>query len=291
MYISNMFNYKIDKPEDNPNVLSQCIRCYFTKTPLLSTYLFALAAGNWMKISGDNTQNYNNIPQSIYCRKYYYNPASKLYKEINTLINKGLAYYEKYFNMPFVYQKYDQIFCPEMKYSAMENPGLVGYTEGYLHWTEDQVSSLKKTNRAITILHELSHMWFGNLVTMKWWDDLWLNEAFATYISYQALNDNEWPLEFNFGNAWTKFLFYKRSGVSADSLETTFPISNEVKDTDANSMIYSDIVYSKGASSLKQLRYRLRNKKGEDVLEQALQLYIKTYQNKNADIGDFFTCV
>ena len=96
-------------------------------------------------------------------------------------------------------------------------------------------------------------MWFGNLVTFKWWDDLWLNEAFATFISYVCLDQNKWPEEFKFGDAWTKFIFYKRDGVSEDSLESTFPIVAEVKDTDANSQIYNSIVYSKGSSVLKQL--------------------------------------
>ena len=93
---------------------------------------------------------------------------------------------------------------------------------------ENEVSSQRKTSRAITILHELSHMWFGNLVTMKWWDDLWLNESFATFISYKALDEIKWPLEFGYNDSYTNFLFYKNNSLMDDQLSSTYPISKNV---------------------------------------------------------------
>ena len=173
----------------------------------------------------------------------------------------------------------------------MENPGLISYTEAHLHWDDSQASTIAKTKRAITVLHELSHMWFGNLVTFKWWDDLWLNEAFATFISYQCLHENEWPSEFKFGDSWTKFLFYKRGGTTKDSLESTFPIVNDVADTDEKSQIYNEIVYSKGSSVIKQHYYRHKSQDGIDVLSKVVQIYMKKFQFQNATTADLFQIV
>ena len=142
----------------------------------------------------------------------------------------GMDYYRDFFGVSYVFDKYDQIFCPEYKMGAMENVGLVTYTEHYVF--KDKPSYSKLMRFFCTVLHELAHMWFGNYVTMEWWDDLWLNESFATYMSHLALAyakdlRPEWR-----DSSWDMFLTEKAWGYAEDQLSTTHSISTDVTDTD-----------------------------------------------------------
>ena len=139
--------------------------------------------------------------------------------EILEITGQGMDFYAQLFDQPYPFSKYDQVFVPEYNSGAMENVGCVTYNEAYLF--RDKATENERLDRAETFLHELAHMWFGNLVTMRWWDDLWLNESFATYISYVAMTEAT-----RFTNAWKVFNSdIKRWAYMQDQLPTTHPIS------------------------------------------------------------------
>ena len=152
-------------------------------SPKISTYLYAIVAGPY--------QYYESIeegmpPMRIYARKTLYNFIN--HKEMFKIPQIGIKFYNDLFGMVYPFNKYDQVFVPEHNHGAMENVGCVTYNESYIvRKSAPPPLTLKFTN---TILHELSHMWFGNLVTMKWWNDVWLNESFATYMSYLVISNS-----------------------------------------------------------------------------------------------------
>ena len=155
---------------------------------------------------------------------------------------------------------------PEFNSGAMENVGCVTINEAKLHRGEHMTLG-KRMRTSITVLHELAHMWFGNLVTMKWWDDLWLNESFATYMSYYAMSKA--PELKYFKNQWNFFLSSKFRGIDSDQLSSTHPIFSHIKSSDEAESVFDGISYGKGASFLKQMNYLL----GEDTLKVALTNY------------------
>ena len=157
-------------------------------------------------------------------------------------------FYFDLFGHGYPFNKYDQVFVPEHNYGAMENVGCVTYNELYL--MRGQTPSLAKRIRfSITNLHELAHMWFGNLVTMKWWDDLWLNESFATYMSFLAMVGSP-KLKF-YTTPWATFLRYKFWGISTDQLSSTHPICCTINSTDEAESLFDGISYGKGSAFLK----------------------------------------
>lgn len=162
----------------------------------------------------------------------------------------------------------------------MENVGLVTYNENYL--LRGEIPSLAKRLRfASTNLHELAHMWFGNLVTMKWWNDLWLNESFATYMSFVALDQA--PEVSYFETHWVTFLQYKFWGINDDQVSTTHPITCTINATDEAENLFDGISYGKGASFLKQLYNML----GREVITRGLGIYFSRHQWKNTELKDF----
>ena len=138
----------------------------------------------------------------------------------------GMRFYKEMFGKEYPFRKYDQVFVPEHCFGAMENVGCVTYNETYLYRGET-VTEAKLLKFSITNLHELAHMWFGNLVTMKWWDDLWLNESFATFMSFLAMERTEQCKQFH-STTWVTFLQYKFWGISTDQLSSTHPIYKEI---------------------------------------------------------------
>src|SRR5699024_2850089 len=168
----------------------------FDTTPVMSSYLFALIAGEYIQVAKDYWETADAaVPLGIWARR-----SSARYveaDEIFAITKAGFKYYERHFDQPYPYTKYDQIFVPEFNAGAMENVGAVTILEDYIF--RSPVPQATVLRRAITILHELAHMWFGNLVTMKWWDDLWLSESFAEFVSHLA------AIDAGFEHAWTTF--------------------------------------------------------------------------------------
>jgi aminopeptidase N len=152
----------------------------FNKTRRISTYLYAVCAGPYHEVKKD--ENSSGIPLGLYCRKTL---AAHLDREAEHYFNwtiRGFEFYTNFFGVPYPYTKYDQLFVPEFKFGAMENVGCVTYRDQYVF--KEKVSKTFFAGVCHTFLHEMAHMWFGNLVTMKWWNDLWLNESFADWCSY-----------------------------------------------------------------------------------------------------------
>jgi aminopeptidase N len=200
--------------------------------------------------------------------------------EIFRVTIAGMKFYEDYFGVPFQFDKYDQIFCPEYNMGAMENVGLITLNELYC-WKE-KPTQRRRTGFAITVLHELAHMWFGDFVTMNWWNDLWLNESFATFISHLCLA-NSADLKETYTTSWVLFGDYKGYAYSADQKPTTHPVMSEVKDTDVAETDFDVIVYEKGSSLVKQMYYFI----GDEAFNKGLKSYFKKYAWNNTVFEDF----
>ena len=219
---------------------------YFTTTPRISSYITAIVAGPYYGVHGQFTTSGGRVvPMGVYCRQSLSQFVEPEY--MMDVTAKGVAFYESKFGVDFPFDKYDQIYTPEYNMGAMENAGCVTYNEKYIFRSQQPIALHER--RVVTILHELAHMWFGNLVTMRWWNDLWLNESFAEYISHWATAEVS-----EFTDAWTTFCAQEKLwAYTEDQLPTTHPIVdpiNNLVDVEAN---FDGITYAKGASALKQL--------------------------------------
>ncbi|WP_040834045.1 aminopeptidase N [Nocardia brevicatena] len=217
----------------------------FATTPRMSTYLVALIAGPYTEWTDTYTDDHGSIPLGIYCRASLaeFMDADRLFTETK----QGFEFYHRNFGIPYAFGKYDQLFVPEFNAGAMENAGAVTFLEDYVF--RSKVTRASYERRAGTVLHEMAHMWFGDLVTMKWWDDLWLNESFATFAA--ALCQAEAT---EYTNAWTTFANVEKSwAYRQDQLPSTHPIAADIPDLAAVEVNFDGITYAKGASVLKQL--------------------------------------
>jgi aminopeptidase N len=252
----------------------------FTTTPRLPTYLYAFIAGPYHEIVSKN--NYKNITMSCYCRESLLQYLKDQAEEIFDITRETLRFYESYFGYPYPFDKYDSVWCPEYKFGAMENPGAVTFNDRYV-WREP-VTIDKNTWRADVITHEAAHHWFGDLVTMKWWNDLWLNESFADYISHYCLAKiQDKVTTTKFADPWLTFFNRKGWGYRADQQRTTHPIAGDVLNTDQAESIFDGITYSKGAATLKQLMRLI----GEENFGKAMSSYFKKFEWSNATLSDF----
>ncbi len=245
----------------------------FPQTPRFSTYLISLHAGAYKVFSSTA----GNIPLRLFVRQSlaeFVNP-----QEWFQLTRLGFDYFNKYFNYPYPFKKYDQVIVPDFNAGAMENVAAVTFSERFI--SRGQRTQSAKENLANVLLHEMAHMWFGNLVTMKWWDDLWLNESFATIMATKALSEAT-----AFKSAWLSFaLRTKATALLADHYETTHPIATSAVNTDEAFGNFDGITYGKGASALKQLIYLL----GEDNFKNGVRDYFKKNAYKNTTLVDFIT--
>jgi aminopeptidase N len=213
----------------------------FATTKAFSTYLFALIAGPYHAVRAEH----RGIPLGLFCRRSLVKHLDT--EELFTVTRQGLDFYEEFFATPYAFGKYDQVFVPEFNAGAMENVGAVTHSERLIF--RDPPTDTQRLGRAEVVLHEMAHMWFGDLVTMRWWNDLWLNESFATYMAYLALVSNT-----RFTTAWQAFNSGMKSwAYRQDQLITTHPIAGEVPDTEHTFLNFDGITYGKGASVIKQL--------------------------------------
>ena len=243
----------------------------FAPTPVVSTYLLAVVAGPYHGHHG----RHRGIDLGLYCRESlapHLDPD-----EILTVTRQGLDFFAAEFDYPYPFDKYDQLFVPEFNFGAMENPGCITFNERMIF--RSRVTDAAREARAETILHEMAHMWFGDLVTMRWWDDLWLNESFATYMASHASASAT-----RFRRAWIRFAAStKAAAAHQDQLPSTHPISADIVDTDAVRLHFDGITYSKGASVLKQLVAWA----GPDAFRDGLREYFPRHEWENAELSDF----
>lgn len=250
----------------------------FDQTEVFSTYLTALVCGPYVV----RRHKHGSLDMGLYSRRSMERYLDEQAAEILELTGQGMDFYAQMFDQPYPFSKYDQVFVPEYNSGAMENVGCVTYNEAYLF--RDKATDNQRLDRGETFLHELAHMWFGNLVTMRWWNDLWLNESFATYISYLALTEAT-----RFGeNAWKVFNSdIKRWAYQQDQLPTTHPIAGTAADTEIAFLNFDGITYGKGASVLKQLvKYISR-----DTFRDGMRLYFRRHAWSNATLADFLRCL
>ncbi|XAS69537.1 aminopeptidase N [Micrococcaceae bacterium Sec5.7] len=247
----------------------------FPSTPRLSSYVTALIAGPYQSVRSEVAGADGRItPLGIFARKslMQYLDADNIFE----LTRQGFEFYEAQFGCPYPFEKYDQLFVPEFNAGAMENAGAVTILEGYVF--RGNVTGAQVERRAITVLHELAHMWFGDLVTMRWWNDLWLNESFAEYMSHLAAVENT-----GFDHAWTTFASVEKSwAYRQDQLPTTHPIFAEINDLQDVEVNFDGITYAKGASVLRQLVAWV----GPEEFMSGVREYFRKHAWKNTELSD-----
>ena len=250
----------------------------FAPTPVLSSYVTAIVAGPYESVESSLvSSDGRTIPLAIYSRKSLTPYVDSDY--IFDITRKGFAYYERAFEFPYPFDKYDQLFVPEFNAGAMENAGAITFVETYVF--KSKVTDAIKERRVVTILHELAHMWFGDLVTMKWWNDLWLNESFAEWASAQSSAEvTEWT------EAWTTFaMMEKSSGYRQDQLPSTHPVVATINDLEDVQVNFDHITYAKGGSVLKQLVAWV----GIDAFFRGVAAYFQKHQYSNTELSDLLT--
>lgn len=247
----------------------------FEPTPRISSYITALIAGPYESTFSELTSTSGRvIPLGVYGRKSLWQHLDADY--IFDKTREGFAYFEKKFDYPYPFAKYDQLFVPEFNAGAMENAGAVTFTETYVF--RSKVTDAVKERRVVTILHELAHMWFGDLVTMKWWNDLWLNESFAEWASTIATAEaTEWTEAWTTFNAMEKTWAYRQ-----DQLPSTHPVVAEINDLEDVQVNFDGITYAKGGSVLKQLAAWV----GIEQFFAGVSEYFKKHEWGNTEVGD-----
>ncbi|MFC5071510.1 aminopeptidase N [Kitasatospora cinereorecta] len=245
-------------------------------TPPISTYLVAVAAGPWHSV----TTEHAGLPFGIHCRRSL---APHLDTDADEILSVTRACYDRYhekFDEPYPFDSYDQAFVPEFNAGAMENPGLVTFRDEFIY--RSSVTDTERQTRAVVIAHEMAHMWFGDLVTLTWWDDIWLNESFAEYMGYQTLTEAT-----RFTDTWVDFGVARKGwGYDADQRPSTHPVAPDpdaVPDTASALLNFDGISYAKGASALRQLVTWL----GEKDFLAGINTHFARHKFANATLADF----
>ena len=251
----------------------------FAPTPPQSTYITTLLAGPYRQWTdrwdGHPKSGADPIDLRIFARDSLAEHVD--IEEIFAITRSGLDFFHDLFGVAYPWGKYDQAFVPEYNLGAMENPGLVTFTEHYI--PTSQATEAQRQARATTIMHEMAHMWFGDLVTMRWWDDLWLKESFADYMGTLAVDRAT-----EFEGAWATFAHRRKAWAYVqDQYSTTHPIVADITDLEAARQNFDGITYAKGASVLKQLVAHV----GEDAFNAASRIYFERYRWGNATLDDF----
>ena len=271
------FNFTVRAPEDwvvlsntTPSSRDGGVWVFPTTKPM-STYITAIVPGQyaeWRAQHGD-------IPLGLYCRQslaQYFDPD-----EVFEITRQGLDFFAERFGYPYPFGKYDQVYVPEFSAGAMENAGCVTHSERMVY--RSRVTEATRLQRAETTLHEMAHMWFGDLVTMRWFNDLWLNESFATYMAYVSMDRAT-----RFKGAWLDFATKMKTRAKVDDqLPTTHPIVADIPDVEAVHLNFDSITYEKGASVLKQLATWV----GEDAFFKGLNTYFRRHEFGSTELPDF----
>ena len=247
----------------------------FAPTEPMSSYVTAIVAGPYMGATDEYVaSDGRTVPLGVYCRKSLVEHMDSA--EILDLTKRGFAYYEDLFATPYAFTKYDQIFVPEFNAGAMENAGCVTHRDDYIFRSRPVEARVER--RAVTILHELAHMWFGDMVTMTWWNDLWLNESFAEFTSTLATAEiTRWD------QAWTTFQTLEKSwAYNQDQLSSTHPVAAEINDLHDVEVNFDGITYAKGASVLAALVGYV----GRENFFAGIQRYLAAHAYSNAELGD-----
>ena len=247
----------------------------FAPTEPMSSYVTAIVAGPYVGTTDEYVaSDGRSVPLGVYCRKSVVEYMDS--EEILDLTKRGFAYYEELFATPYAFTKYDQIFVPEFNAGAMENAGCVTHRDDYIFRSRPVEARVER--RAVTILHELAHMWFGDMVTMTWWNDLWLNESFAEFTSTLATAEiTRW------NQAWTTFQTLEKGwAYNQDQLSSTHPVAAEINDLHDVEVNFDGITYAKGASVLAALVGYV----GRDNFFAGIQRYLAAHAYANAELSD-----
>ena len=283
--LKSVFTFHVTAPEhwqvvsNTPTPLASPVRAGvarwdFPTTEQMSTYITALVAGAFHVVRDEYAGQHGTYPLGVFCRTSMapYLDADRILEETK----QGFAFFEEAFGHPYPFGKYDQLFVPEYNAGAMENAGCVTLMEDYIF--RSRVTEVAYESRANTILHELAHMWFGDLVTMRWWDDLWLNESFAEWASYHAM-----ARATRYTEAWTSFGNQRKTwAYRQDQLPSTHPIATDAPDLATVKLNFDGITYAKGASALRQLVAWV----GEEEFFAGLRAYFQKHMWGNTELRD-----
>ncbi|MCJ0870821.1 aminopeptidase N [Streptomyces sp. AP-93] len=249
----------------------------FAETAPISTYITCVVAGPYHYVTDSYTRGDLTIPLGAMCRK----GLAKHFDadEIFLTTKQGFDLFNEIFDYPYPFGKYDQAFVPEYNLGAMENPGMVTFREEYIF--RGKVTQASYERRSNTILHEMAHMWFGDLVTMKWWDDLWLKESFADFMGSFALVEAT-----RFDQAWVTFANSRKAwAYRADQLPSTHPVTADIRDLEDAKLNFDGITYAKGAAVLKQLVAYV----GRDAFLEGARRYFKANAYGNTTLDDLLS--
>ncbi|MPZ83146.1 MAG: aminopeptidase N [Actinophytocola sp.] len=266
-------------PEATEPAAESAARHVFETTKRISTYLVALVAGPYAEWRDEYRDDIAVVPLGLYCRASLaeHMDADRLFTETK----QGFDFYHRSFEVPYPFGKYDQCFVPEFNAGAMENAGCVTFLEDYVF--RSRVTRYAYERRCETVLHEMAHMWFGDLVTMRWWDDLWLNESFATFASVLAQAEAT-----EYEHAWTSFANIEKSwAYRQDQLPSTHPVAADIPDLQAVEVNFDGITYAKGASVLKQLVAYV----GLANFLSGLRVYFAKHAWSNATLADLLAAL
>lgn len=264
-----------NSPTPVPTEVDGLKRWDFSATEQISSYITAIVAGPYVGKTGSLTSSDGReIPLGVYCRQ-----SLEQYLDADWVMDvtkQGFAFFEKEYGRAYPFRKYDQVFVPEYNAGAMENAGMVTFRDQYIFRSKPTSAQLE--GLANTILHELAHMWFGDLVTMRWWNDLWLNESFAEFMSHLCLAEGteEWK------SAWTGFMARKDWGMRQDQMPTTHPIVAPIRDLEDVEVNFDGITYAKGAAVLRQLVSYV----GRDNFFKGVNEYFKKHEWQNTTLDD-----
>ncbi|WP_372345816.1 aminopeptidase N [Streptomyces sp. KL116D] len=254
----------------------------FAETKPISTYITAVVAGPYHYVTDSYERVLDDgsklvVPLGAMCRKGLapYFDADDVF----LVTKQGLDFFHENFDYPYPFGTYDQAFVPEYNLGAMENPGLVTFREEFIF--RGKVTQASYERRANVILHEMAHMWFGDLVTMQWWDDLWLKESFADFMGSFSMVEAT-----RFENGWITFANNRKSwAYRADQLPSTHPITADIRDLEDAKLNFDGITYAKGASVLKQLVAYV----GRDAFLEGARRYFKRHAYGNTQLGDLLS--